>query len=88
MAKRYSERTVRYRVRRGKDGVERGHWEALLRVSDGGGPWKSRSKAIKDYLKQTADGRTVRAEILSPPSHARTRVARARSPRSPSGAAI
>lgn len=66
MAKRYTEGTVRYRVRRGKDGAEHGHWEALLKVSDNGGPWKSRSKAIKDYPKQTADGRTVRAEILSP----------------------
>jgi integrase len=66
MAKRYSEGTVRYRVRRGKDGIERGHWEALLKVSDGGSPWRSKSKAIKDYPKQTADGRTVRAEILSP----------------------
>lgn len=66
MAKRYSEGTVRYRVRRGKDGIERGHWEALLKVSDGGSPWRSKSKAIKDYLKQTANGRTVRAEILSP----------------------
>ncbi|WP_130813026.1 tyrosine-type recombinase/integrase [Olsenella sp. Marseille-P4559] len=66
MAKRYSEGTVRYRVRRGKDGVERGHWEALLKVSDDDGPWKSKSKAIKNYPKQTADGRTTRTEILSP----------------------
>lgn len=66
MAKRYSEGSVRYRVRKGKDGVERGHWEALVKVSDNGGPWKSKSKAIKTYPKKTADGRTIRADILSP----------------------
>ncbi len=66
MSRRCSEGTVRYRVRTGKDGKEHGHWEALIKVSDDGSPWKCRSKALKDYPKKTADGRTIRAAILAP----------------------
>lgn len=66
MTKRYSDGTVRYRVRTGKDGIERGHWEALIKVSEDDGPWKCKSKTLKTYPKATADGRTIRADILAP----------------------
>ena len=66
MAKRYSDGAVRYRVRKGKDGTERGHWEGIVKVSDDGGPWKSRCKALKTYPKLAPDGRTIRADILTP----------------------